>query len=220
MPSSIESGAVYGIGIYGTSQYGVASVTVLPDGVSATAFLNDTLEISADALHAIASPNEDPLDSFVGDVSVVGKAIVLLTGVDATVSLGTLNILATSFVFPTGLSATVSLGTITLETNNYLSITGVASFLVLPSVDVSASSFFILSASASSTGSIGSVLVLENEVQIPSSLSATLQLGTVAVTVNVFNFNTTASQYSRYRTAYVPRRTTAKDRTVIIPAGQ
>jgi hypothetical protein len=33
MPSSIPSGAVYGVGEYGTEVYGVSNVTVIPDGV-------------------------------------------------------------------------------------------------------------------------------------------------------------------------------------------
>jgi len=74
VPSSVLTGAIYGTGVYGTSKYGSFGVVVSVDGVSGQFILNDTLEIYGDALHLIDTPNTDPLDSFVGSVSVSGDA--------------------------------------------------------------------------------------------------------------------------------------------------
>ncbi len=219
MPSSIESGAVYGIGIYGTSQYGVASVTVLVDGVASSFVLNDTLEIQADALHVIDTPNTDPLDSFVGNVVVSAGAIVIPTGVEATASLGTITQKTNNTVLLTTVAGTTEVGTLTLETNNYIDVSGFVATGFIGSVNVAAKATVNVTGVFGTTA-VGTVVILENEViQSPTTI-AVLIAGALTVSTTSFNFNATASQYSRNRTVYIPRKPTAQERTVIIPAGQ
>jgi hypothetical protein len=219
VPSSIGSGAVYGIGIYGTSQYGVASVTVFVDGVDASFVLNDTLQIQADALHVIDTPNTDPLDSFVGNVNISAAAIVVPTGVEATGSLGTITQKTNNTVPLTGVVGTAEVGTISLETNNYIDVSGFVATGFIGSVNVIAKATVTVTGVFGTTA-VGTVVILENEV-IPSPTTiAVLIAGNLTVTTTAFNFNAVASQYSRNRTAYVPRKPSSKERTVIIPAGQ
>ena len=219
MPSSIESGAVYGIGIYGTSQYGVASVTVLVDGVASSFVLNDTLEIQADALHLIDTPNTDPLDSFVGSVVVSAGAIVIPTGVEATGSLGTVIQKSSNTILVTSVTSSVSVGTVALETNNYIDVTGFQLQSNVGAVSVVAKATITVTGVFGTTA-VGTVTVLENEVLQSPTTIAVLIAGVLTVSTTSFNFNATASQYSRNRTVYVPRKTTTQERTVIIPAGQ
>jgi hypothetical protein len=219
VPSSIGSGAVYGIGIYGTSQYGVASVTVFVDGVSSNFVLNDTLQIQADALHVIDTPNTDPLDSFVGNVSVSAEAIVVPTGVEATGSLGTVIQKSSNIVPVVSVFGAAEVGTVALETNNYIDVTGFVATGFVGSVNVVAKATVAVTGVFGTTA-VGTVVILENEVITSPTSIAVLTAGNLTITTTSFNFNAVASQYSRSRTAYIPRRSTAKERTVIIPAGQ
>lgn len=219
MPSSIGSGAVYGIGIYGTSQYGVASVTVFVDGVSATAILNSTLQISADATHAVCGLCADELDGFVGNVSVSAEAIVVPTGAEATGTIGTVTQKSNNTIPIGGVVGTAEAGTLSLETNNYIDVTGFVATGFVGSVNV------VAKATATVTGvfgttAVGTVVILENEVIVSPTSIAVLIAGNLTISTTSFNFNAVASQYSRNRTAYVPRKPTDKERTVIIPAGQ
>lgn len=289
MPSSVLTGAIYGTGVYGTSKYGSFGVVVSVDGVSGQFILNDTLEIYGDALHLIDTPNTDPLDSFVGSVSVTADANTAVTGVSAASALGSLIIEATTIIsvtgvagneeigsvsvsgdatanpeipflgdqlllymtvpvilgdanitvnsveatgqveppsvfassntLVTGVNTTSNVGTVSLETNNYLDVSGIE---IVSSIG---SPVIIAKATVTITGVfatcfVGSVTILENEVQIPPAVVGSFSVGTVVITTTVFNFNAVASQYSRNRTAYIPRKPTAKERTVIIPAGQ
>ena len=219
MPSSIESGAVYGIGIYGTSQYGVASVTVFVDGVSGSFVLNDTLQISADAVHIIDTPNTDPLDSFVGSVTVVAEAIVVPTGVEATGSLGTIIQKSSNTILVTSVSSNINIGTVALETNNYIDVSGFELTTGFNTVTVVATATIAIT-SVAGTFANGTLTIFENEVVPSPTTIAVLTAGVLTISTTAFNFNSTANQYSRNRTAYVPRKPTAKERTVIIPTGQ
>jgi hypothetical protein len=218
MPSSIGSGAVYGIGVYGTSVYNVASVTVLVDGVQGTTVLNDTLQIQADANHVICTLCLGAMQSFVGSVVVKAGAKPILTGVEATGFIGTVSQVTVNRVPVTGVVGTSELGTLSLETNNYLDVIGVEGTgvirvpAVLCSANVSLSGVFA-TASANAT-----LTILENEVVVPPSSPLIINAGTVLVTTTAFNFNAVASQYDRNRTVYIHRRTTSKERTVIVPA--
>lgn len=218
MPSSIPSGAVYGVGVYGTNVYNVASITVIPDGVSATAVLNGTLQIQADSNHVICSVCLGPISSFIGNVSVSGEAIVIPTGVEATGFIGTVSQVTVNRVPVTGVEGVGEVGTITLETNNYLDVGSVVASGQIGTVVVAAKARVTVTG-VFATGFINdNLVILENEVLTPPSVSATGAIGIPVVTGVIFDFNTVADLYNRSRVAYVFRRTTSKDRTVIVPA--
>jgi hypothetical protein len=77
MATTTRSGAIYSIGVYGTSRYGISNVAYVPDGVSATAAI--------------------------GNVSIVAKATVPITGVAGTGSVGSVSVVGKAKVLPTGL---------------------------------------------------------------------------------------------------------------------
>lgn len=288
MPSSVFTGAVYGTGVYGTARYDSFGIVVSVDGVQGSFTLNDTLQIEADASHTICTLCLGVMPGQVGSVSITGESNTDLTGVEASVLLGTPGIDAATILFVEGLSANgavntstvlgdaildstvivsgslngavgplevlgsaivlsanaeatgyintvniaassiysvvgilanFSVGDLSLETNNYLDVLGVSGSGEIGAANV------IASATVSVTGVFGTafvdtVTILENEIVIPELPIAVLLTGAVVVNTVVFDFNAVSSQYSRNRTAYVPRRPTAKERTVIVPAGQ
>lgn len=59
----------------------------------------------------------------VGDVSVVAKAVVSVTGVQGTTALNTVTVTGTGFVYPTGVTGTGQVGTV--HTQSAYSVTGV-----------------------------------------------------------------------------------------------
>lgn len=213
--------AIYGVGIYGTAQYGVvqASVTVSVTGVSSNFILNDTLEIDAEALHFIDTPNTDTLNVSLGVLSVSGKAIVIPTGAEVTGSIGTIIQRTNNTISVTGIFSTPAIGDIALETNNYIDVTGIQVVSFVNTVSVVAFATVPITG-VFATGAVGTVNIFENELIVSPTNIAVLTVGVLTVNTTVFNFNAVASQYSRNRTAYVPRKPTSQERTVIIPAGQ
>jgi hypothetical protein len=225
VPSSIGAGAVYGVGVYGTSQYGVASVTVLVDGVTATATLNSTLQISADAKHAVCGLCIGAIDGFIGSnasfikVNVTGDAVVIPTGVEVTFDLGNVSQRTNNTIPVVSVVGNVETGVLSLESNNYIDVLGFGIATAIGNVLVAAKATVDITG-VFGTPSIGTVTILENEVITSSTNIAVLTAGNITITTTSFNFNSVASQYSRNRTAYIPRRPSSKERTVIVPAGQ
>jgi hypothetical protein len=217
MPSSIGSGAVYGVGVYGTSIYNVASVTVLVDGVQGSTVLNDTLQIQGDALHAIVSIFENETIAFVGSVVVKAGAKPIPTGVEATGSLGAVSQVTINRITVTGVVGAAELGAISLETNAYLDVIGVEGIGAIGVPTVLCFANVSLSGVFATISANSALTILENEVVVPPSSPLIINAGTVLVTTTAFNFNAVASQYDRNRTVYIHRRTTSKERTVIVP---
>jgi hypothetical protein len=152
----------------------------------------------------------------IGTASVVGNANTLLTGVSATAELGTPTQKTVNRVPVTGVSATGSVGALT--------VTGTS--LVLPiSQGLSASVGNVIVVAKSvvnitgtqATGSISSVVVANNAVPSFSGVAAVTSVGNVAVSTTVFNYQAVANLYARERTVLVGRRSTTKERTVVVP---
>lgn len=246
MPSSIPSGAVFGVGEYGTDVYGVSNITVIPDGVVGKGGIpNGSFYANPAAIFGVTTYGEKVLVqgdsnqlvtgvealSFIGVISVTGDSIFLLPSVEATGSIGTVTQVTVNRVPVTGVVGTTELGTITLETNNYLDVNSVVAngqvgnIVVVAKAAVSVTGVF-------ATGFINDNLtILENEVVIPPSAVGTGIIGTPVITTVIFDFNTVANLYDRARVVYVfrkpsvqertvivPRRTTSKERTVLVPA--
>ena len=72
MATTTRSGAIYGIGIYGTSVYGVSNVAHVPDGVVSVATSDSGVVIEADANHVVVSLVSPAV---IGSVGVVGIAV-------------------------------------------------------------------------------------------------------------------------------------------------
>jgi hypothetical protein len=220
MPSSITTGTIYGIAEYGVDVYGLANVTVFVDGVAGNTVLNDTLQIQADANHVICTLCLGPMTGFVGSVNVTGDSNFILPSVEATGFIGTVTQVTVNRVPVTGVVGTTELGDITLETNNYLDVTG---FELVGFIANNAAQFNVTAIlpSVAVTGFINdNLVILENEVLTLASVQGNALVGTPIINATIFDFNTVADLYDRSRVVYVFRRTTSKDRTVMIPANQ
>ena len=71
MATTTRSGAIYGIGTYGTSLYGKSNVAYVPDGVQGVATSDSGVVISGDANHVVVSL---VAAGATGSVGVVGVA--------------------------------------------------------------------------------------------------------------------------------------------------
>ena len=81
MATTTRSGAIYGIGVYGTSRYGISNVAYIPDGLQGSATSDSGVVISGDANHVVVSL---VAAGATGSVGVVGVAVTSLVGVEAT----------------------------------------------------------------------------------------------------------------------------------------
>lgn len=70
----------------------------------------------------------------------------------------------------------------------------------------------------SGQGSIGTVNIVTGEAAKPTSVYGVIVAGVVTINTTLFDYNAVASGYNRPRTVYIPRQTTSKDRTVLVPA--
>ena len=68
------------------------------------------------------------------------------------------------------------------------------------------------------TGNIGDVSIFENARPTFDGVSATGEIGIPTITVTVFDYDAVASLYARTRTVFVERKTSAKDRTIVVAA--
>lgn len=218
MATSIGSGAVYGVGVYGVDSYGVADVTVIPDGVQGTLHPEPGFSIRADSLHVIVDVNELAMVASIGVDGVIGDAVVDVTGVEATGDAGTITQKTVNRIPVDGVEGTGELGTLSFigDSNYTIDVSAVGTVQVGTVVVAASAPVPVTGTSAS--GSIGTVTILENEVQIPIGVSGTGIAGTVTITTTAFNYAAVASQYSAARAVLVLRRTTSKDRTVMVPA--
>lgn len=213
MATTTLTGAIYGIGVYGVAIYDLSNVSILVDGVQGVATTDSGANITADANHVVIGVTSA---GAVGQVGTIGKAVVIPTGVEATGSIGTTAQVGIANLLLTGVFGTGEAGTVVLVGLANLTVTGVFSNAVagtaVPKADANVSV-----TSVTGTGSIDVVTIFENELVILGGVSSTGIIGTAAFAITNFDYNAFADQYSRSRTAYVGRRSTAKERTVSIP---
>ena len=95
-------------------------------------------------------------------------------------------------------------------------VSGVSSVGICGTVNVTADSVFIVTG-VQATGAANDVTIAENARPTFDGVQATGFVGTTVVTVTVFDYNAVRDQYAPYRTVFVGRRSSAKDRTVLVP---
>lgn len=215
MATTTRTGAIYGIGIYGTDVYGVSNVSILVDGVQGTCTTDSGVIIEADANHVVIGVTAA---GAVGQVGTIGKAVVVPTGVEVTGAIGTTSHIGDAlFVLPS-VEGTGAIGTATVVaaavTVLNVSVEGTAQVGI---VNAQANADVAVTGNTA-TGSIGSVNVFENEVVIPVGVSAVSFLNNITVTTTSFDYDAVADQYDRRRTVYVGGRTNSNVRTVYVPA--
>lgn len=215
MATSTPSGAVYDIGIYGTDVYGVASISILVDGVQGTCTTDSGVVIEADANHVVIGVSAA---GAIGQVGNVGQAVIVLAAsVEATGSAGTITQLTVNRVPVTGVSATGELGTLTFVCEANITPPAAVATITAGTVIAIAKAVVAPSAPSQLAGSIGTgFTILENEVQIPTGVTSTGFAGLVTISTTTFNYQAVREQYARNRTVLVRRRTTSNDRTIYV----
>jgi hypothetical protein len=136
MASTVRSGAIYGIGVYGTDRYGVSNVTYTPDGVFATGSSDSGVVIIGDALSVVVGVS---CTAAVGGVGVVGVAVTNAIGVEAT---GFVND-DVSFKLDckfevNGFAATTAVGDVVIAADANVGLNGVAAVGVVGDVVIAA----------------------------------------------------------------------------------
>ena len=84
MTTTTRTGAIYGIGVYGTSRYGITGVILVPDGIQAVGTTDSGVNITADANHTVVSLVGLGLVGSIGPDQIIGDANVPVVGVVAT----------------------------------------------------------------------------------------------------------------------------------------
>lgn len=283
MTTTTRTGAIYGIGVYGTSRYGVTGVILVPDGVEAIGTTDSGINITADANHTVVSiigyglvgsigPDQVSGDAnvpvvgvvctgtvnsnvtfkldykaVVGSVqatgntsapTVVAKARTSVSGVFGVGVANTATVVANAVTPVTGVEGTLQLGIITQKTVNRIlvdgvetagyvgttvvvakavtDITGISATGICGIVNAKAYSLYIVSGLEAS-GSVGDVAIRENARPTFDGVQAIGFVGTSTVTVTIFDYNAVKDLYAAIRTVYVDRRSTSRDRTVLVP---
>ena len=159
MASSVASGAVYGIGVYGTDSYGVANISITVDGVQASGTAQSHVNIvTADATHTVTS----------------------VQGVSATGGIG--DVTAASVVVPTGVSATGSIGTATARSVNRIDVPTTISFGTAGNLTITADANLQVTG-VSATGTVGDSLNFQSIYSV-TGVSATGTVDSNSVAAN------------------------------------
>lgn len=191
---------------------------LIPTGVSATGSIGP-VSIQAEAIVTLDGAVGAFVTGFIGSVGIQTDAVLIPTGVSATGSLGSLTQITVNRISVTGAAGTGEVGTAGLETNNYIDVAGFAlSSFVNDALSITGKAVTVLPGVVITSTLNNTLNILENEVVIPPSVSAIIALGTVTINTTFFDYNSVASLYSRTRAVYIPRQTTSKERTVIVPA--
>lgn len=115
MATTIRSGAIFGIGVYGVDNYGVSNVVYIPDGVSTSASVGSVV-VSAEANVDIVGVS---VVANVGSVIVVADALTAVTGVSSGVSLGSVVVLENEVVDVLGFGLNAVSGLLSVTTTSF-----------------------------------------------------------------------------------------------------
>lgn len=199
MASSVESGAIYGIGVYGTAEYGVTSTAISVDGTSATGAVGSvsisagsTTELSAFVSAEIITD----APGVIGDeVTIVGDANLELTSVEGTGEVTTVSQRTVNRVPVTGVSATGSVETVVV----------VAEAVVdLPSVEATGQAgdgfnfqSIYFPTGVEGTGAVTTVVVGNNAIPTLTGVQATGIARSPVVTTTTVIFNVANKDHER-----------------------
>jgi hypothetical protein len=123
--SSTASGAVYGVGIYGTDSYGVASISITVDGVQASGTAQAHINIvTADATHTVTSIQGVTATGGIGDVTAA--SVVVPAGVSATGAIGTLTARSVNLIPTPTIDVLSEAGNVVVVADANFGMTGVS----------------------------------------------------------------------------------------------
>jgi hypothetical protein len=201
MTTTTRTGAIYGIGVYGTSRYGVTGVILVPDGVQAVGTTDSGVNITADANHTVVSIVGLGLVGSIGPDQIIGDANVPVVGVLATGSVnanvtfkldykavvasvqGTGNtsaptVVAKAFTSVSGVSSDGVIGTATIVAKAVTLVTGVEGTAQL-GTPTQKTVNRIPVAGVEATGEVGDLVLVAKAVTDITGVSATGICGTV-----------------------------------------
>lgn len=179
MSSTTRSGAVYGIGTYGSAVYGVSNVTFVPDGVIGTITSDSGVFIIGDSNHVVVSLVAPALE---GTVGVVGVAVTSLVGVSATAFVNDNVTFSLGCIFDvSGNEAAVDVGSLNVVAKAVTSLVGIENSTAIGSVVVLADAN-ILTIGAEAITSLGEVVVKSvNRIPVDGVEAASF-VGSLSVT--------------------------------------
>lgn len=119
MATETKTGSFYGTGLYGADLYGVASTSIIVDGVATTSAVGTTT-VTADSLVVLTGVSAV---SSLGSPTIEANSSTSTTGVSATGSTGDVTATGSTVGQPTGVAATGAVGT--TQTSSIYSVTGV-----------------------------------------------------------------------------------------------
>lgn len=115
MATTIRSGAIFGIGVYGAANYGVSNVVYIPDGLSTSSSVGSVV-VSAEANVDVVGVSGN---SAVGSVVIVAKAVTIVSGVSSSISLGSVVVLENEVVDVVGVDVSSGVGIVSVTTTSF-----------------------------------------------------------------------------------------------------
>jgi hypothetical protein len=193
LATSTTTGAVYGVGTYGTSRYGQVGVIVVPDGVVGTLHPEPGFVVRANGLHVIVDVNDFEMVGSVGSVAVRLGVTVPVTGVVGTGQVGSTTVVAKALVSPTGVEGTTAVGSVTVKLNATVSVTGVSSSGSIGQTTVVGKAS-VLPTGVEGTGQVNTVVANSENRIYPTGVSATGEVGADSVVSGASNFTVTGEE--------------------------
>lgn len=186
MATTINSGAIYGVDVYGTSLYNVANVTYIPDGIGVTAYVDS--------------------------VAIAAAANTEAYGLDASVNAGSVLTAAGANVPVNGVLGTSAVGSVVVFENEVVSAIGVAGTILLSSPSVLTASFDY-EAVRENYEQLRTIYIEGRKARL---LYIENQPRSVYVESPISQYERYAGVDGQYRQTYINRGTTQKERTVAV----
>jgi hypothetical protein len=217
MTTTTRTGAIYGIGVYGTSRYGITGVILVPDGVQAVGTTDSGVNITADSNHTVVSIVGYGLVGSIGPDQVIGDANVPVVGVVCTGSVnGNVTFKLDYKAVVASVQGTGNTSAPTIVAKALTSVSGVSSVGVVGTATIVAKAVTLVTG-VEATGAVTTVTIAENARPTFDGVQAIGYVGSLTITTTSFDYNAVKELYAPLRTVYVARRTTDKDRTVVVP---
>lgn len=182
MATSTTTGAIYGVGIYGTSEFGVVNLSAVPDGVQASGTADTDIIISGDALHSVTSVVGTLANGGVGQVTAAATASLATVSVEATGSVGDTEVLNNARPTFDGVEGTSAVGTSVVTADSNVAVTAPARIDVgVDQVVITADSVIVTTGNEGTTalGTISQLTV--NRIEVTGvEATGTIDTGFVA----------------------------------------
>jgi hypothetical protein len=203
--------AVYGVGVFGSASYGIASPTVSIGGVFASFDIGDAL--AEGGTGATVPLTGYTLTLNLGDTTQTADALFVAAGNALTITLGQAEVKTINRIDLVGVSASFAVGV--LQPNLTTFVTGFSLSIPLGTVDT-----FGGTGDSTTAPHLPLQIQLNDDVTVtggatfvPTGYNLTFVTNNVTPTGVILNFLPFANDFSRKRTVYLPKADTRGDRT-------